>query len=114
MKKDNHKPTEALPGGISRAQLNAWKAKYTDAYCITIEDDEGNRLAAWFRKPDIDCISAAARYAESDPMKSGLVVFNTCVLHCDAGIEADDNLKISVMNKLGELMKVREAELKKY
>jgi hypothetical protein len=105
---------ETLAGGVTRGQIEAWKRQHGDIYAIDVEsDDAGNKLRCYVRKPDLNIISASSKFASSDPVRSGMVVFENCWLAGDPEIKANDELKISVVIKLNELFKIREAEIKK-
>ncbi len=96
------------------AQIKRWKAKYGEVNQITVPiDDEGNTVTAYFRKPDLNIIAAASKFAETDPIKSGLILFENCWLGGDETIKQDDEAKLSAIKSLGKLFKVRDAEIKK-
>jgi hypothetical protein len=99
-------------GGVTPAQINAWKAKHKEVYAIAV-DDEGKELVGIFKKPDMATISAASRFASSDPVKSGEILFESCWLGGDIELKELDELKVSCFGKLAELFKVKEATIKK-
>lgn len=113
------KPTqqqeELLPGGISQAQLGQWKNRWGNVFLVEVPmDDEGNqKAAAYFKKPGIDVISAAARFMESDPLKGANVIFESCWLGGDEVIKEDDEARLSCMQSLGKLVTIRTSTIKK-
>jgi hypothetical protein len=108
----SEKVEEKLAGGVSPAQLAAWKKTHKDVYQITV-DDEGKEVTGYFKKPDMAVISAASRFASSDPVKSGEIMFESCWLAGDVELKEVEELKVSCFGKLAELFKVREAKIKK-
>ena len=50
---------------------------------------------------------------KTDPMKYNEILLNNCWLAGDEEIKTDDALFLGVSTKLGELVEVKEAELKK-
>ncbi|GIV42048.1 MAG: hypothetical protein KatS3mg034_1358 [Vicingaceae bacterium] len=98
---------------ITEAQIKKWKAKYGDVYAITVNIEEDTKATAYFRKPDLQIISAAAKFADIDPIKSGNIMLENCWLAGDEIIKEDEEAKLGVIKKLGELFKIKEAEIKK-
>jgi len=99
---------------ITEAQIKKWKAKYGEVYAIEVKmDDEGTIATGYFKKPDLNIISAAAKFAEVDPIKSGTVMLENCWLGGDEDIKLNDEAKLAAIKKLGEIFKVKEAEVKK-
>lgn len=100
-------------GGVSQGQINRWKAENKgEVYLVSVPSDKGEAYG-YFKKPDLGIIGAASKYASSDPIKSGEIMFNSCWLGGDAALKQDDELKVSCFAKLGELFKIREASIKK-
>jgi len=100
-------------GKLDKKEIDRLKSKHGSVYCIKVDDDEGNVHHCYVRKPDLNVISAAAKYAESDPIKSGLIMYNSVKLETTEGIEADDEMKMAVIAKIGGIFKIRAAELEK-
>lgn len=104
-----------LAGGVTQRQINEWKAKYGENKVREIEipiDDEGNTVIGYFRKPDLDVIAAAAQFAQSNPVKSGLILFDACWLGGDPIIKDDDECKMSAIEALNGQFIVRAAKVK--
>ncbi len=100
---------------VSQAQIKRWKSQYGDVYAIEVKlDDKGKQKAVgYFRKPDLNIIAAASRFADTDPIKSGEVLLENCWLDGDDVIKTDDEAKMGVLTQLGKLFKIKEAEVKK-
>ena len=98
---------------MTELQISEWKKKYTDIYEIIIVNDEGVEFKTYFRKPDLKILSASAKFAESDPIKSGLVLFDNCWLGGDEAVKNSDELKMSCLQELGKLFKIYQATVKK-
>jgi hypothetical protein len=97
---------------VSEAQIKQWKARWGEVFEITTNTDEG-KVASYFKKPNLDCISAASKFATEDPIKSGNILFENCKLWLNPAIEGDDEAKMGIIQALGQLFKVKEAEIKK-
>lgn len=98
---------------ITEAQIKKWKAKYGDVFAISVKLNNKEKATGYFKKPDLNIIAAAAKFAETDPIKSGTVMLENCWLGGDEIIKQDDEAKLGVIKRLGELFKVKEAEVKK-
>ena len=108
------KNTDKILGEISAQQINTWKNKYpSGVYAISTQDDEGTTHLTYVRKPDINALSAAGKYAESDPFKSGDLLFNTLRLGGSEQVVSDEEMRIGVIKALKKLFKIKEAEVKK-
>ena len=103
-----------LAGGVTEANIAAWKEQYKNVFEIKVPtDDTGkNHAIGYFKKPDLDIIAASAKFAETDPIKSGIVVFDNCWLGGDETMKNDDECKISAISALNDLFKIRLAEVK--
>ena len=99
--KDNNKT-------ITPEQIEAWKKKWGDVFCVTVGDK-----VAYLKRPSRQALSAAAVVGKNDPMKYNEILLNNCWLAGDEEIKSDDSLFLGVSAKLGELVEIKEAELKK-
>lgn len=108
------KQEELLPGGVSQEQINKWKKQHGQVFAISIPlDDEGKEKATgYFRKPNLDIVSAANKVGKTDMIRGGLVAFESTFLGGDPIIKEDDEVKMSAIEAVGQLFKVREAEVK--
>lgn len=115
MAKTTQQTSANYPAGVTEAQIKQWKARWGEVHLVEVPaDDEGKtKLYGYFKKPSLDIISASARFAESDPIKSGTVLFENCWLGGDETLKENDEARLSCMKALGKLFKVREAIIKK-
>lgn len=95
------------------AQIKNWKEKYVSVHQIDVPLEDESIVTAYFRKPDLRTLSAAAKFAESDPIKSGNILFENCWLGGDEIIKTNDEAKLSAIQALGTVFKVRTATIKK-
>lgn len=94
---------------VVQEQIEAWKKKYGDVFCVVVGDK-----VAYLKRPSRQALSAAAVVGKNDPMKYNEILLNNCWLDGDEEIKTDDSLFLGVSAKLGELVEVKEAELKSY
>ena len=101
-----------MEGKATQQQIDDWKAKYDEIYeAVSLINDKQH--ATYLRKPDLDVISAAAKYAESDPVKSGIIMLNSIRIGGSDAPMNNDEAKMGLMAYAGKLFKVIEAEGKK-
>ena len=93
---------------ITPEQIEAWKKKWGDVFCVTVGDK-----VAYLKRPSRQALSAAAVVGKNDPMKYNEILLGNCWLAGDEEIKTDDSLFLGVSAKLGELVEMKEAELKK-
>ena len=100
---------------VTQAQITQWKKQWGGVYSIEVplDDNAKEKAVGYFKKPTLDTIKASSKYIESDPIKAGEVVFNNCWLGGDAEIKDNDEVKMSAMQQVSSLFKVRQATLKK-
>lgn len=105
---------ELLPGDITPAQLNAWKAKYGKVFAIEVNvDEDGKDIATgYFKKPDLSVIGLVQKIGKEDPMKASISGFTNCWLGGDERFLSDDEIKLSAINEMGKLFKIRSARVK--
>lgn len=104
---------DKLKAGVTETQFNEWKARYGFVYEFAIPiNDTGDKVYGYFRKPDLSIIAAATKFAESDPIKSGEVMFDNCFLGGDPIIKSNDECKLSAIQSLSNLFQIRAAEIK--
>jgi len=114
MSKNEKTVADLLAGGVTQAQIAAWKKEHGDVYRISVPGADNDGVATgYFKKPNLAIIGAASKYATSDPMKFGEIVFNGCWLGGDPEMQHDEETKASCMGKLSEMFKIREAQLEK-
>ncbi len=99
-------------GKLTSDKINALKAKHGEIHEVKSVKD-GNTHFTYVKKPNLDIISAAAKYAEDDPVKSGLIMFESTRVGGSEEVIADDELKTGVMKYVGTLFKTVEAKGKK-
>lgn len=93
---------------ITPEKVESWKKKWGDVFCVTVGDK-----VAYLKRPSRQALGAAAVVGNKDPMKYNEILLNNCWLDGDEEIKTDDALFLGVSAKLGELVEVKEAELKK-
>lgn len=93
---------------ITPEQIEAWKKKHGDVFCVTVGDK-----VAYLKRPDRKTLGAAAVVGKNNPMKYNEILLENCWLDGDPEIKTDDALFLGVSAKLGDLVEVKEAELKK-
>jgi hypothetical protein len=111
MAKKTENTKETLPCGVSDEQLAIWKEE-SEVHLVSVKTESGT-VSGYFKKPNLQVIGAASKYAATDPVRSGLILFESCWLAGDPEMREVDEIKMSAIGKLGELFKVYEAEVKK-
>jgi len=101
-----------LIGKATKEQIVSFKAKHGEVHEIkSVKNDETH--FTYVKKPDLNVISAAAKYAESDPVESGTIMFNSTRIGGSDAVLEDAEMKLGVIQYIGQIFKVVEAEGKK-
>lgn len=97
-----------------KAQIQQWQVRWGEVHEIEVViDDEGNTAKGYIRKPDFDVLAASVKFADSDPLKSGTILLESCWLGGDEIIKTDGEAKLAAIKAIGSLIKIREARIKK-
>lgn len=91
---------------VTEKQIEQWKAKHGELFMISVDN-----FSCILHKPTRKDLSYAS--VVKDPIKMGEVLLKQCWVEGDKEIQDRDDLFIAVINKLEDVLKVKEAEIKK-
>lgn len=91
---------------FKKEQIKAWKAKHGDLYQISVDGK-----SCLLRRPTRKDISYAS--VVRDPMQLSETMLKQLWLDGDKEILEQDDLFLAVVAKMEEVMKIKEAEIKK-
>ena len=91
---------------FKKEQIEAWKAKHGDLYQISVDGK-----SCLLRRPTRKDISYAS--VVRDPMQLSETMLKQLWLDGDKEILEQDDLFLAVVAKMEEVMKIKEAEIKK-
>ena len=91
---------------FTKEQIKEWKAKHGELFEITVED-KSCILHCPTRK-DLSYASAV-----KDPIKMSEVMLNALWVAGDEEIKEDDSLFLAAIQKMQDILEVKEAEIKK-
>lgn len=87
-------------------QINEWKQKHGELFQISVEGK-----SCILRKPNRQDLSYAS--VVKDPIKMSEALMNRLWVAGDEEIRTDDSLFIAAISRMDEVMKIKEAEIKK-
>jgi hypothetical protein len=91
---------------VTKEQIKEWKTKYGDLFEVTVEGK-----TCILRKPNRKDLSYAS--VVKDPIKMSETLLNRLWLGGDEEIKTDDELFMATVNVMEDVLKVKEAEIKK-
>lgn len=91
---------------FTKEQIKEWKAKHGELFEITAEDK-----SCILHRPTRKDLSYAS--AVKDPIKMSEVMLNALWVDGDEEIKEDDSLFLAAIQKMQEILEVKEAEIKK-
>ena len=91
---------------VTKEQIKEWKEKHGELFQVTV-DGKGCIL----RKPNRQDLSYAS--VVKDPITMSETLLNRLWGAGDEDIKTDDSLFMAVVNRMDEVLKVKEAEIKK-
>jgi hypothetical protein len=89
-------------------QITKWKYQHGDVHEVVIDD-----CICYLKKPDRKTLSLATTLGQHDPMKFNEVILENCWIDGDDKIKTDNEYFFAAVEKLTELIQVKEATLKK-
>lgn len=106
-------PGEIVAGGLTQAQIDKLKKKYGKLRLVTLKMEGGDEHY-WFKHPNMQTMSAVAKFAESDPMKSSQIFFSNCLVKGDEGTVNDVPKFISVSPHIMDMIEKHQTEVKNF
>jgi len=91
---------------FTKEQVKEWKAKHGELFEITVEDK-----SCILHRPTRKDLSYAS--AVKDPVKMSEVMLNALWVAGDEEIKEDDSLFLAAIQKMQDILEVKEAEIKK-
>lgn len=89
-------------GGVSEEQIKVWKNEYRKVYAIEVEDEE-DLYIGYFRRPNLETMSAVNKIAKTDEIKSTTIMFDNCWLGGEPVMKTDTLVRIAAIKQLGEM-----------
>lgn len=93
---------------VTQEEIAAWKKQHGEIFKLTVEDK-----VAYLKKANRKTLAFATSTASKDPMKFNEIILNNCWIEGDEEIKTEDSYFLGAMQKLAELIQVKEAELVK-
>tara|TARA_R100001369_G_scaffold58031_1_gene84844 strand:- start:2476 stop:2805 length:330 start_codon:yes stop_codon:yes gene_type:complete len=100
-------------GKATAAQIKEWKDAHGDVRLMQQMDEDGNVHNTYFRIPKIDDKSYAAKAGGDDGLKIATALYNQCRLGGSDEVSENDQLKQGVMQKIVQLAKPIDGDVKK-
>lgn len=91
---------------FTKEQIKEWKAKHGELFEITVEDK-----SCILHRPTRKDLSYTS--AVKDPIKMSEVMLNALWVDGDEEIKEDDSLFLAAIQKMQDILEVKEAEIKK-
>lgn len=91
---------QTYDGGITEAQIEAFKAKHGKVYRVDIVDGEDTHVG-YFRRPDFQTVKAITKISKTDEVEAGKVMFDNCWLGGSEELRTDALLFMAVQKQLG-------------
>lgn len=105
---DMEKEKKTLVGQATPEQIEAWKRQHGDIYAVECGDS-----ICYLKKPSRKALGYASYASKTNPLNFNETILNDCWLGGDESIKTDDAKFLGVSQTLGQLIEVKEAEIKK-
>ncbi len=94
---------------ITKEQIQEWKKKYGDIYCIGFDDGK----ETYIKKPNRKTVSLAMTKMQTNPLAYAEVILNQCFIGGDESFRTNDAYFFGASAQLEQIMEVKSAEIKK-
>lgn len=92
----------------TKEQIKNWKAKYGDVFAIEIDGKY-----AYFKPAIRKIVRFATSKGQTNPMAFAEAIIENCWIGGDEELKTNDSYFLSLMQKVDELVEIKEATLKK-
>lgn len=94
---------QTYDGGITEAQIEAFKAKHGKVCRVDIVDGEDTHVG-YFHRPDFQTVKAITKISKTDEVEAGKVMFDNCWLGGSEQLRKDAVLFMAVQSQLGKML----------
>lgn len=108
---ESKKAVNEYKGGVTEEAVQSWKARYRKVYQIVVTDGE-DKYYGFFRRPDMETMSAVSKISKSDEVKGLAALFDNCWLGGDAMLQEDFFLKSTAIQELSTIFGAVSGEIK--
>lgn len=98
-------------GGIDKATTDKWKAQHRKVTRIEVQDGDEVHVG-YFKRPNMETMTAVNKLAKTDEMKSAQVLFDGCWLGGSEALRQDAVLFTACMGQLNKVFVAVSASLK--
>ena len=104
---------EAIPaiGELDAKSIEALKAKHGRIYEIRL-DDSGETHVAYFRRPDMQTLTAMSKVSKTDEIRASMVLLDECFVDGSMAVKHDTALFMAAVGELGKVITSVKAEIK--
>lgn len=83
-------------------------------YSLIVKGENDQQHVAFFKKPTRPVLSSYMALVNRDPMKAREIIFSNCWIEGDEVIKTDEDLYVSALLQIDDLIEIRSAEVKKH
>lgn len=98
-------------GAVDEIQLNMWRQRYRRVFTICVTDF-GEQHVGYFRRPDMEILSATNKLNKTDEIKAVDVLFTNCFLGGSPLIQQEAVVKMAAMTVFNQVIAVQHVEIK--
>lgn len=102
-------PEDVIAGLKTQKEIDDLKKKHGPLTLITVNDQH-----FWFKKPDMNTLSASAKIALENPMESSMIYFRNCLVDGNHKAAEDVDTWVAIAPHLNGLIEEQKVEVKKF
>ena len=105
------KETTQAIGQLDAERIEALKRKHGRIYEVLL-DDGHERHVAYFRRPDMQTLTAMTKLAKTDEIRASQVLLEECFVEGSQAVKHDTALFMAAVGELGKVLTSVRAEIK--
>ena len=100
---------------VTEAQIAALKKQHGDIFVIEVMDNENEPVIGYFKRPTRQTLSAVMSKLSSDPIQANEILARNCIIkeYSDMRLIDNDDLFMSMISSLSELIQIKQSSIKK-
>lgn len=111
---DKNPNEDKLIGGKKMSEINLLKKQHGSVFLIEVIHPSTNETSFfWFKKPDMQVLSASAMYVDA-PFKMGKILFTNLLIEGDEEATKDVVIFPAIVGELAKTIKQVKASIKEF
>lgn len=109
---EENKEVNISDGGVSQEMVETWKHQYRKVFEIEVRDED-SIYRGWYRRPDMNTLSAVVKLGKSDEIKASVTMADNCWLGGAPEMKEEATIKLAAIRQLDKMTSSIVSTIKK-